>query len=107
MALSLSPLILETAPAEPCSENLTVPIRTSLVIFFPLESIQRGQISWIWRARWLPTHVRPRLGDLIVKCEISTEAAIVHHVDKAASDMRSENRVATTCDAVVVFGPAI
>ena len=38
---------------------------------------------------------------------ISTEAAIVHHVDKAASDMRSENRVATTCDAVVVFGPAI
>ena len=36
---------------------------------------------------------------------ISTEAAIVHQVDKAASDMRSENSVATTCDAVVVFGP--
>ena len=34
---------------------------------------------------------------------ISTEAAIVHQVDKAASDMRSENRVATTCDAVVVL----
>ena len=33
---------------------------------------------------------------------ISTEAAIVHQVDKAASDMTSENRVATTCDAVVV-----
>ena len=33
---------------------------------------------------------------------ISTEAVTVHQVDKAASDMRSENRVATTCDAVVV-----
>ena len=62
VALSLSPLILETAPAEPCSENLTVLIRTSLVIFFPLESIQRGQISWIWRVGWFPTHVLSQAG---------------------------------------------
>ena len=43
MALSLSPLILETAPAEPCSENLTVPIRTSLVIFFHLNPYREAR----------------------------------------------------------------